>query len=180
MDSQALSRLDIQISSVMKRIKVLNRGCKDSDPSMPEPRYAQAVMRSLYRTKECITQELDPMAEARTSEASISGLLCTCTKVPGCDLIVRWGDKSLPVSGHYVAQLFDDAGAKLFDYQVILLDPILAATVIDEAHSMLQFQEELLKNDVEFLRRVSREAADAVDASYRFSLQEVSPQEAAA
>ena len=65
----------------------------------------------------------------------------------------------------YIAQVFSDAGAELFDYQVILMDPELSADVIDEAHARLVFEESLIRQDMELLRQARREAAVAMDAS---------------
>ena len=92
MDSQALYRLDIQITSVMKRIQVFGRQKEVTSALM-----AKSVLRSLCRTKAVVAQGLDLRAEA-----FISGSILTASKVPGCEPILRRGDKSLPVSGHYV------------------------------------------------------------------------------
>ena len=158
MDRQALSALDIQISAVMKRIKYF--GCLGE---VTNSNMAKSVLRSLCRTKALVAQGLDLRAEA-----FISGSILTASKVPGCEPILRRGDKSLPVSGHYVARVFEDAGGKLFDYQLIHLDPELAADVIDETHAMLLSQEEVLQRDLKTLRRARRETTWAMDASIRF------------
>ena len=170
MDSQALSRLDIQISSVKKRIEVFGRRKEVMSSNM-----AKLVLDSLCRTKDVVAQGLDLRVEA-----FMSGSILTASKVPGCEPILRRGDKSIPVSGHYVEQMFNDAGGKFFDYQLIHLVPELAADVIDESHAMLLSQEELLQRDLKTLRRARRETTWPMDTSIPFPVAADSSQEAAA
>ena len=169
MDSLALSNLDTQIGSVIEQIEVFRGRGEVSNSIM-----AKSVLRSLTRTKACLVQGLDPRAEALVTVS-----ILTCSKVPGCEPILRRGDKKLPLSGHYVAQLFDDAGGKLFDYQLILLDPGLAAEVIDESHATILSKQEMFERDLKTLNRVRRETAWEMDALICFPQKPASAQEAA-
>ena len=169
MDFLALSNLDNQICSVMERIKVFQGDGKDSKALT-----AKTVLRSLVLTKSAVAQGFDLRAEA-----FISGSMITCSKVPGCEPILRRGDKSLPVSGHYVARVFIDAGAELFDYQIIHLDPELAADVIDESHARLLSQEEMFQRDLKTLRLARRETTWAMDAVVQFPADAASSRDAA-
>ena len=153
MDSLALSNLTAQICSVLSRIEAVRH--QGEDPSM-----AQSVLRSLRLTLACVFQGC--FNNPRDPGAFASGF--SCIKIPGCEPTLRQGDRSLLTNGRYIAQVFSDAGAELFDYQVILMDPELSADVIDEAHARLVFEESLIRQDMEILRQARREAAVAMDA----------------
>ena len=165
MDRRALANLTAQICSVLRRIETVRHGGEDVDVSM-----TLLVLRSLRLSLAWVYQGCckDPrdagfsVGPRGACPNGVSGF--SCIKVPGSDPSLRRGGRLLVPSNPYISQVFGDAGAELFDYQVILLDPELAADVIDEAHARLLFEESLIRQDMDILRQARREAAVAMDA----------------
>lgn len=160
MDRHVVGNLADQIRSVRNRIESARRHGEDCDVCT-----ALRVLHSLRLTLAWVSGEAKLSIRERASRSpgtSVSGF--SCIKVPDSEPTLRKDGRAVAKADPYLAQVFDAAGAKLFDYQVILLVPELAADVINEAHARLVYENDQIRRDMRILRRAGREAVRLMDS----------------
>jgi hypothetical protein len=123
-----------------------------------EPRMALAVIRSLRRTLASIVQLRDPRVVGAT------GFLLTVSSEG--EPVVRHVGRTLLIPGSLVRELFKEAGAELGAGQVILLDPEVAKSMIEDALAALSREEAGLREEKSKLLQAYL-AADTSDGASR-------------
>ena len=103
-----------------------------------DARSIEAIDRSIRQTLGCIVQIRDPR------EVAVKGFSLV-VKATG-QTVVRHGERTLPVSDHYLKSLLVEAGVVLVPGQILLLDALLAKMLVEEALGAMSLEEAQLRD----------------------------------
>ena len=121
-----------------------------------DARLIEAIDRSVRRTLGCIVQIRDPRLVA------ISGFSLVVSAAG--EILVRHREQGLPISSSYLSCLLAEAGVELRPGQVILLDDVLVAELVEEALGAVSREEAGIRDAKSRLIRASLEV-DSVGKS---------------
>lgn len=103
-----------------------------------------AIVRSLRLTLACVLAARDPREVGRDAFAA--------SATAGGELVVRHRGRVLPVSGSYLAFLFEEAGMELAPGETILLDAALSKDLAEEALARIGLAEAQVGQEKALLR----------------------------
>ena len=119
-----------------------------------DARLIEAIDRSLRRTLGCIVQIRDPR------EVAIRGFSLVVQSTG--EIQVRHREQGLPISSSYLQCLLGEAGVEPRPGQVILLDEVLVAALVEEALGAVSREEAEIRDAKSRLIRASLEVDSEV------------------